>query len=217
MNPAIFKAYDIRGLYPAELDEQDPLPVFRSEFVLPPGVLAYLDGNPPGRPLRGTGGRPGRFVERRGARAPTELYTCECPHGCTLTIGYWKTHAGFTGRNADGVTQFLPIWLGTPYGAKSVQVTNAAQAVSILKFEYGAASNGITKLYAQLLGAKLNLSNGASDADVSSVMAKANAFLALYDYSSWTSLSKKQKSDVLTWMTLLDGYNNGDIGPGHCQ
>jgi hypothetical protein len=149
--------------------------------------------------------------------ASTEIYTCECPHGCTLTIGYWKTHAGFTGRNADDVTQFLPIWLGTAYGAKSVEVTSATQAVSILKFEYGAASNGITKLYAQLLGAKLNIGNGASDADVSNVMAKADAFLALYDYSSWTSLSKKQKSDVLTWMTLLDGYNNGDIGPGHCQ
>ena len=47
----------------AELDERDPLAVFRSEFVLPDGVLAYLDGNSLGRPLRVTGERLARFVD----------------------------------------------------------------------------------------------------------------------------------------------------------
>ncbi len=47
----------------AELDEQDPLAAFRSEFVLPEGVLAYLDGNSLGRPLRVTAGRLARFVD----------------------------------------------------------------------------------------------------------------------------------------------------------
>jgi kynureninase len=47
----------------AELDERDPLAAFRSEFVLPDGVLAYLDGNSLGRPLRVTGERLARFVD----------------------------------------------------------------------------------------------------------------------------------------------------------
>jgi len=47
----------------AELDERDPLAGFRSEFVLPDGVLAYLDGNSLGRPLRVTRERLGRFVD----------------------------------------------------------------------------------------------------------------------------------------------------------
>jgi kynureninase len=47
----------------AELDERDPLAAFRSEFVLPDGVLAYLDGNSLGRPLRVTAGRLARFVD----------------------------------------------------------------------------------------------------------------------------------------------------------
>jgi kynureninase len=47
----------------AELDERDPLAGFRSEFVLPDGVLAYLDGNSLGRPLRVTGERLARFVD----------------------------------------------------------------------------------------------------------------------------------------------------------
>ncbi|MFD2091505.1 kynureninase [Blastococcus deserti] len=47
----------------AELDEQDTLAAYRSEFVLPEGVLAYLDGNSLGRPLKVTGGRLARFVD----------------------------------------------------------------------------------------------------------------------------------------------------------
>jgi kynureninase len=47
-----------------ELDERDPLAGFRSEFVLPDGVLAYLDGNSLGRPLRVTADRLARFVEQ---------------------------------------------------------------------------------------------------------------------------------------------------------
>ncbi|WRL66572.1 aminotransferase class V-fold PLP-dependent enzyme [Blastococcus brunescens] len=47
----------------AELDERDPLAAFRSEFMLPDGVLAYLDGNSLGRPLRVTAERLAGFVD----------------------------------------------------------------------------------------------------------------------------------------------------------
>ncbi len=47
----------------AELDERDPLAAFRSEFVLPDGVLAYLDGNSLGRPLKVTRERLAGFVD----------------------------------------------------------------------------------------------------------------------------------------------------------
>jgi kynureninase len=46
----------------ADLDGRDPLAAFRAEFVLPEGVLAYLDGNSLGRPLKVTGERLARFV-----------------------------------------------------------------------------------------------------------------------------------------------------------
>ena len=48
----------------AELDAADPLAAFREEFVLPEGVLAYLDGNSLGRPLRSTRERLGDFVDQ---------------------------------------------------------------------------------------------------------------------------------------------------------
>jgi hypothetical protein len=139
-----------------------------------------------------------------------EIYTCPCGGGCTLTIGYWKTHAGFTGKNPDRVTQYLPISLG------STTVGSASDAVYILNFQ-GQASNGINKLMAQLLAARLNIANGADGSAVSDTITAADAFLATYGPSSWGTLTKAQKNQVLQWMTTLDNYNNGYIGPGHCN
>ncbi|MBN2226887.1 MAG: DNRLRE domain-containing protein [candidate division Zixibacteria bacterium] len=137
--------------------------------------------------------------------------------GCSRTIGYWKTHAGF-GPQADMVSAYLPIWLGTEGGAKSLAVTDAATAVNVLKMKtYGSNSNGITKLYAQLLGTKLSIASGASDVDVADAIAEADAFLADHDYTNWKKLSGEEKDMVLDLKTMFDDYNNGIIGPGHCD
>lgn len=144
--------------------------------------------------------------------------------GCSLTIGYWKTHAGF-GPQADMVTPLLPQYLGTqflglPLG-KSVVVSSAGTAVQYLGF-YGsnnvfAPSNGINKLYAQLLAAKLNGANGADLSSVSSTISAADAFLTQYNSLNWATLSKQNQNKVIGWMSLLDKFNNGLIGPGHCS
>ena len=131
--------------------------------------------------------------------------------GCSHTIGYWKTHAGF-GPQADVVSQYLPIMLG------SMEVTDAGMAVDVLTMKtYGAPKNGITKLMAQLLGAKLSIADGASESDIASEIADADAFLTTYDWTDWNSLSKDQKNEVLNLMSTFDDYNNGYIGPGHCD
>jgi len=136
--------------------------------------------------------------------------------GCTLTIGFWKNHAGF-GPQADVLSQYLPITLGDEGGSKSLVVNDAAMAVAILKQKtYGKPSNGITKLYAQMLAAKLNVASGASDSDISDYLDDADAFLADYDYMDWDSLSDDMRDDVMMWHKSFDMYNNGDIGPGHC-
>jgi hypothetical protein len=146
---------------------------------------------------------------------------CEPPPGpaCTRTIGYWKTHAGF-GPQADVVTPLLPVTLGTPGGAKSVTVTTAALAVQLLSMEgtngVKSASNGINKLYAQLLGAKLNAKSSADTSSVAAVIAAADAFLATHDTLSWKSLSKAQQAQVNAWMSALDAYNNGLGSADHC-
>jgi hypothetical protein len=139
------------------------------------------------------------------------------PDGCSRTIGYWKTHAGF-GPQDDMVTPLLPIWLGTSGGAKSLEVTTAAMAVEILEMKtYGSNKNMITKLYAQLLGAKLNFASGASGMAVSDVVMAADMFLADHDWTDWDGLSEEDQEMVEDWQGALDDYNNGYIGPGHCE
>ncbi|HET9081431.1 MAG TPA: aminotransferase class V-fold PLP-dependent enzyme [Trebonia sp.] len=46
----------------AALDADDPLAAYRNDFILPEGVIAYLDGNSLGRPLKATSERLARLV-----------------------------------------------------------------------------------------------------------------------------------------------------------
>ncbi len=135
--------------------------------------------------------------------------------GCTLTIGFWKNHAGF-GPQEDVLSQYLPIWLGTEGGDNSlfIDADDAAMAVAILKMKtYGKPFNGITKLYAQLLGAKLNIAAGADYSAIIDELAEADAYLA---ENFWTDWKKKDKTAIML-MSTFDDYNNGIIGPGHCD
>lgn len=137
--------------------------------------------------------------------------------GCTRTIGYWKNHAGFK-RQADMVTPLLPVFLGTMGGEKTLAVTTARIAVNVLGQQYyGDPSNGITKLYAQLLGAKLNLASGASNGPVDDIIADADEFLADHNWRDWTGLSDEDKDMILGWHYDLDQYNMGLSGVLHCD
>jgi len=137
--------------------------------------------------------------------------------GCTHTIGYWKNHAG-CGPQDDKVTPLLPIWLGTPGGPESIEVTTAGMAKKILSQRYYChPSNGITKLYAQMLAAKLNVANGANPEALGTLFERADAFLAKHDCGDWKKLRNKKKIRILRWKCRFDRYNNGKIGPGHCD
>jgi hypothetical protein len=143
---------------------------------------------------------------------------CECG-GCTLTIGYWKNHDG-SGPQSDEITPLIQlaggtIWLGDEGGAESIAVTTAAQASAILAQDE--ADNGINKLYAQMLAAKLNILNGACDDAVDETIAEADAFLATHGSDDWEGLTAEEQQQVLDWKDVFDDYNNGIIGPGHCS
>lgn len=154
--------------------------------------------------------------ETRSDSASVDISTGACSAGCTLTIGFWKNHAGGRGHNADEVTPLLPVLLGSAGGLETITVASAAQAVTLLS-NSGNASNGINKLYAQLLGAKLNIESGSSASASSATIAAADAFLATHGAADWMSLTGAQKQQVLSWQSTLDDYNNGLIGPGHCD
>ena len=97
-------------------------------------------------------------------------------------------------------------------------VDNSSTAVQVLSGKNGRnASNGIAKLYAQFLATKLNIACGTSDLDVADVIAYADDFLTDHDCTAWKTLGKDDRKTVLGWMGTLDDYNNGVIGPGHCD
>jgi len=68
-----------------------------------------------------------------------------------------------------------------------------------------------------MLGTKLNIAAGADGTDVAAIIPLADAFLADHYYTDWDSLNKATKKLVLGWMSEFDDYNNGLIGPGHCD
>lgn len=145
------------------------------------------------------------------------VYSGTCTTGCSLTIGYWKTHAGFNGNNEDRVTEYLPIVLGSTI-PKGINVTSAAQSTAILAF-LGDASNGLNKLAAQLLAVRYNqLANGATISAIASNVTLADSFLGTYGVSrtAWNALSNSLKNSVRNTASTLDAFNNGLLGPGHC-
>ena len=140
----------------------------------------------------------------------------EMSGGCTWGKGFWKNHTGL-GPQPDLVTDLLPLWLGDEDDSTSMEVTTAEMAFDFMQqHEYGHPSNGITKLYAHLLAAKLNIANGANGDDIADTIADADAFLGDYNWESWNDLSQDDRQMVLGWKDMLEDYNEGIIGPGSC-
>jgi len=80
----------------------------------------------------------------------------------------------------------------------------------------GTAGNGWYALAHQLIAAEPNIANGAcAPTDVTDVIAQANALMSQTTcYPNNPSLPSSATSDLTN---TLDHFNQGDIGPGHCQ
>jgi hypothetical protein len=69
----------------------------------------------------------------------------------------------------------------------------------------------------QYMAAKLNVLNGTSSTlDVDAALSGAEALFGGLAAGS-TTLTSSQRTDALAWASTLDSYNNGVIGPGHCE
>lgn len=125
--------------------------------------------------------------------------------GCTYTVGYWKNHGpGSRQGNEWPLTQ---ITLGTV-------VYTDAQAMRILREP--TRGNGLVSLARQLIAAKLNVANGASDAAIAGTIAEADALIGgrIVPPIGTGYLHPSQTSSLTDTLTA---YNEGDIGPGHCD
>jgi hypothetical protein len=132
---------------------------------------------------------------------------CGSEGGCTFTQGYWKTHGPIpTGGNSNE-------WPVTELTLGTVLYTDL-QLQSI--FDTPAAGNGLIALAHQLIAAKLNVANSADDAAVATYIAQADALignLVVPPVGSGSLPSSATSSLTAT----LTSYNEGAIGPGHCE
>jgi hypothetical protein len=134
----------------------------------------------------------GRLVEFFNHPAPPP------PEGCTFTFGFWKNHpsawpSGFDPNATFGLSG--QTWIGV------LKTAPLGNAYYILAHQY--------------IAAVLNGASGASaPANVQSAMSGAAAFFAASGPSP--APSGAQRTQLITWANLLDDYNNGLVGPGHC-
>ncbi|SMD42769.1 hypothetical protein SAMN00777080_1334 [Aquiflexum balticum DSM 16537] len=138
---------------------------------------------------------------------------CELPpsDGCALTQGYWKTHSEFGPAPYDDTWALLPSGASTTFylsGSTWIQVFNTAPA-----------RNAYYQLAHHFMAAKLNVLNGASPSAVSSELSAAEALFNTYTPAQIAAESPNSplRAQMLTLASTLDNYNNGIIGPGHCN
>lgn len=119
--------------------------------------------------------------------------------GCTFTQGYWKNH-----EEAWPVTELT---LGTVTYTQEELLQILRQPVR---------RNGLVSLAHQLIAAKLNVANGASDADIAMTIEAADALIGSLEIPPIGdgSLRPNQTSGLVD---TLASFNEGDIGPGHCD
>lgn len=134
---------------------------------------------------------------------------CEPPPpeeaGCTLTQGYWKNHHEYAKNK--GLRRDWPAphdELDTLCGATWLSIFGAPPA----------GGNAWVILAHQYLAATLNVAASASTTpQVDQALADAAAYL---EGSCW-SIAAADAPEVIDTAAVLDAYNNGDIGPGHCN
>jgi hypothetical protein len=127
-----------------------------------------------------------------------------CTGGCTYTQGYWKNHGG-TGPQANA-------W---PVSSLKLGTVTYTQA-QLLSMFGPVKGNGLISLADQLIAAKLNVANGASDPTIGGIISSADALIGglLVPPVGSGYLSPSSTSSLVT---ALDNWNSGITGPGHCN
>lgn len=141
------------------------------------------------------------FDEHRSGYAFTHTVCCPADPGCTRSQGYWKTH--HAGARVPALDRDWPLaettqlcgktWLellGTP--------PRGGDAWVILAHQY--------------IAARLNVAAGASvPAAVDAALTDADAFLLA------CAVEDADRAEALEVAETLDDFNNGLVGPGHCE
>jgi len=143
----------------------------------------------------------GGGYESEGGGYESEGGKDEYDEGCTLTQGYWKNH----NKYAKNVKQNEP-WPLQDYEDRMLCKTSWLE-----NLETPPKGDAWFIATHQWIAAKLNMANEASaPAAVKDAVKKLDLRLAE------CYVKDEHKAEVQAQAKLLDDYNNGVVGPGHC-
>jgi hypothetical protein len=142
---------------------------------------------------------------------PTEVLICDCGDGCTLTPGYWKTHS------EKGPAPYDNTWAKLSNGADTLFFDTGKTYYEVL-WTPPKGGNAYYILAHQYIAAYLNQLNGASMTTVADELDHAASLLDQYDSNpmGMDNIKGAVRKDFINTADILDKYNNGYIGPGHC-
>jgi len=128
-----------------------------------------------------------------------------CAEGCTLTPGYWKTHSMYGPAPYDDT--WASIGEDTPFFL-------SGQSWYEVLWTGPRGGNAYYILAHAYIATHLNSLNGADTSAVTTQLAHAEWLLGIY--SPTDQLGKPVRQDFINTAHVLDVYNNGITGPGHC-
>ena len=142
---------------------------------------------------------------KTGSDDHTIAVTIPCG-GCTLTQGYWKTHSIYGPAAHPDDTWNLVGGPDAIFYLSNITWYNV--------FWTNPAGDAYYNLAHQYMAAKLNILNGASTTPaVDAALAYAEKFFS----TNYPTTTKIKLAEVTKNASILDQYNNGLIGPGHCS
>lgn len=118
------------------------------------------------------------------------------PRGCTYTQGWYKNKG----------SRSLPA--GTFYVSGSSWLT-------VLQTE--PKGNPYYILAHQFIAASLNAGSAATTPAVDAALAAATTYFGAATPANWTAGGSYTKNQLTSWADVLGSYNEGLIGPGHCN
>lgn len=137
----------------------------------------------------------------------------DCPVGCTLTQGYWKTHSEF------GPAPYDATWAKLPSGASTIFFLSNQTYHEVL-WTPPAGGNAYYSLAHQYIAAELNkLAGAASTPEVDAALSSSKTLFETYTPDQIAALKGNDalRQQFIALADTLDKYNNGLIGPGHCS
>ena len=150
----------------------------------------------------------------------------ETEEGCTLTLGYWKTHNESADKAPpdDNWLNITPNAEQTGFfttdAANSYPTTgpNAPPFTWFTVFWTSVGGNAYYQLAHQYMAAKLNILNGADPSAVSTAIADAEDLFDTHTPADIAGLKGNDplRQQFITLAGTLGSYNEGTTGPGHC-